>query len=105
MQEMAQWENGQWMWIFEWHRRLFQWASELVEQLRLSLGCVRLNLADDSWGWVPDNGGPFSVWSTYVSLVTDPYPAEPVGLYEVATQLHSDSREFRPPGSAAGIRF
>ncbi|MCI03461.1 hypothetical protein A2U01_0024501 [Trifolium medium] len=92
VQAMGQWESNQWMWIFEWRRRLFQWESELVEQLRLSLGCVRLNLDDDSWGWVPDNcGGVFAcIWKSDCLFVA------------VATQSHSDSQEFRLPGSATG---
>ncbi|MCI31360.1 hypothetical protein A2U01_0052572, partial [Trifolium medium] len=61
-------EGENWSWPFSWRRELFQWESDLVVQLRERLEVVRLSSEMDSWRWVPDSEGIFSVNSTYNHL-------------------------------------
>jgi hypothetical protein len=55
-------ENG---WNFIWRRRLFVWETNLLNELLLLLGPVRLSKAEDRWGWRPEKGEAFTVKSTY----------------------------------------
>ncbi|MCI03235.1 hypothetical protein A2U01_0024271, partial [Trifolium medium] len=57
--------GDRWIWSFSWRRNLFQWEEDLVAQLLDALESVVLNMEDDTWCWVPNPEGIFSVKSTY----------------------------------------
>jgi hypothetical protein len=58
-------------WNFVWRRRLFVWETELLDELTILLDTVVLSTTADSWGWRPEEGGEFTVKSTYNTVVSN----------------------------------
>jgi hypothetical protein len=58
-------------WCFTWRRNLFQWELDLLGHLIEILERVTLSSFDDSWRWIPDPDGTFSVNSAYNYLVKE----------------------------------
>jgi hypothetical protein len=56
-------------WTFDWRRRLFVWEENLLDQLKERINSVVLSHESDKWGWAPNNGGDYSVKSTYWTIV------------------------------------
>jgi hypothetical protein len=52
-------------WNLIWRRNLFVWETTLLEELLLLLGPIVLSTERDDLGWRPEQGGVFSVKSTY----------------------------------------
>ncbi|MCH92386.1 putative non-LTR retroelement reverse transcriptase, partial [Trifolium medium] len=53
-------------WNLRWRRNLFQWEEEEVSHLVVLLDNVVLSIEEDSWRWVLDPEGCFSVKSSFV---------------------------------------
>jgi hypothetical protein len=63
-----------WGWlqvVFLLAKILFQWESDLLDNLLEILEPVTLSLLEDSWRWIPDLEGIFSISSAYNSLVKE----------------------------------
>jgi hypothetical protein len=61
-------------WNLVWRRRLFVWETVLLDELLLFLRAVTLSQEVDGWGWRPEQGGEYTVKSTYEvvsSLIID----------------------------------
>jgi hypothetical protein len=71
-------------WTLTWRRRLFVWENNLLEEFMLLLNPVSMSLQEDQWVWRPDDGGNFSVKSTY-ELVSNMLNMEPAISPEEAT--------------------
>ncbi|MCI27325.1 putative non-LTR retroelement reverse transcriptase, partial [Trifolium medium] len=54
------------VWNLQWRRNLFQWEEDEVSHLVVLLDNVVLSNEEDSWRWVLDPEGCFSVKSTFV---------------------------------------
>jgi hypothetical protein len=66
--------NGISNWKLIWRRRLFVWETALLDELLLLLRAVTLSQEADGWGWRPEQGGEYTVKSTYdfvSSLIID----------------------------------
>jgi hypothetical protein len=55
-------------WHFNWRRNPFHWEEDLVLRLQEIVERVVFTLEDDSWIWLPDDEGIFSVKSSYKLL-------------------------------------
>lgn len=55
-------------WNLTWRRQPFLWESNLINNLLAFLEGVTLGNEVDKWAWLPDDGGIFSVKSTYMVL-------------------------------------
>jgi hypothetical protein len=71
-------------WTLTWRQRLFVWENNLLEEFMLLLNPVSMSLQEDQWVWRPDDGGNFSVKSTY-ELVSNMLNMEPAISPEEAT--------------------
>jgi hypothetical protein len=58
-------------WNFIWRRNLFMWEEELVTRLREIVESAVFSLGSDSWNWLPDSEGIFSVKSSYILLSSE----------------------------------
>ncbi|WJX67033.1 hypothetical protein P8452_51532 [Trifolium repens] len=56
-------------WNLSWRRNLFVWETTLLEELMVLLGPIVLSTERDDWGWRPEQGGGFTVNSTYSLVV------------------------------------
>jgi hypothetical protein len=74
--------DGEFIWNFEWRRRLFVWEENLVDQLKEALALVVLSDDRDSWVWVPNNSGAFSVKYTYWSIINLFIPQDLIAINE-----------------------
>ncbi|KAK2446021.1 hypothetical protein QL285_016880 [Trifolium repens] len=63
-------------WSFSWRRSLFQWELDLVNHLEEILTPIVLKPEEDSWRWIPDSDGAFSVNSAYNFLVGELHSLE-----------------------------
>ncbi|GAU49886.1 hypothetical protein TSUD_408250 [Trifolium subterraneum] len=68
VQEMGEWENGQWVWDLVWRRELFVWEVALFEDLLGTLNSYHISDPHDTWVWKHDATGTFSVKSAYTVL-------------------------------------
>jgi hypothetical protein len=75
-------ENGRTSWQFVWRRRLFVWEENLVTDLKEVVNSVVLTEESDRWGWSYNDGGEFTVKSTYWSVLNLFVPLEPIGAIE-----------------------
>jgi hypothetical protein len=66
--EMWGGSRGGWRWNFEWRRELFVWEGDLFHNLIERLEGVILGDSPDCWVWKPEEGGGFSVKSSYIIL-------------------------------------
>jgi hypothetical protein len=57
--------DGSINWNFVWRRQPFLWEQNLIANLLALLEGFTLGMANDIWWWTPDEGGIFSVSSTY----------------------------------------
>jgi hypothetical protein len=82
-------DEGSWSWSFSWRQNLFQWEEDRVIPLKNVLVSVSLSLEDDSWRWLPDEEGMFSVKSAYKRLLEDSELEDDVdgALIQVLTQI------------------
>ncbi|KAL5172125.1 hypothetical protein HKD37_16G044943 [Glycine soja] len=56
------WVGDTWMWDFKWRRRWFEWETFLVTTINHMLANVRIQKQGrDSWWWLDDNTGIYSV--------------------------------------------
>jgi len=55
-------------WNFSWRRRLFVWEEELINNLMLDIQGFDRAPGEDEWVWKLEDGGRFSVSSTYKKL-------------------------------------
>lgn len=55
-------------WNLDWRREPFLWEQNLITNLLALLDGFVLGSADDKWWWMPDDGGTFSVRSSYRAL-------------------------------------
>jgi hypothetical protein len=53
-------------WELNWRRRLFVWENNLLNDFMILLDNVTRSTEEDRWEWRPENGGVFSVKSTYL---------------------------------------
>ncbi|MCI21777.1 hypothetical protein A2U01_0042947, partial [Trifolium medium] len=75
-------DRGMRNWNMGWRRNLFVWEENLLNELLSMINDVVLSNEDDEWGWGPENGGAFTVNSTYCFLdsMTDvDYPLDLIG--------------------------
>lgn len=60
--ERVFWVGDTWMWDFKWRRRWFEWETFLVTTINHMLANVRIQKQGrDSWWWLDDNTGIYSV--------------------------------------------
>jgi len=52
-------------WNFDWRREPFLWEQNLITNLLALLDGFALGTFNDKWRWMPDDGGAFSVRSSY----------------------------------------
>jgi hypothetical protein len=52
-------------WNFGWRREPFLWEQNLIANLLALLEGFALGVENDKWWWTPDDGGTFSVSSSY----------------------------------------
>ncbi|XP_019429431.1 PREDICTED: uncharacterized protein LOC109337026 [Lupinus angustifolius] len=66
---LGAWNNGVWSWILRWRRNLFSWEMKNLEELLRQLhGIVPKQHSDDSWNWIHDTNGKYSVRNAYQTL-------------------------------------
>jgi hypothetical protein len=57
--------NGEEGWNLRWRRRLFEWEKALLNELLAIINLIQPNEEVDDWRWKEDEGGVFTVKSTY----------------------------------------
>ncbi|GAU32685.1 hypothetical protein TSUD_145590 [Trifolium subterraneum] len=66
--DMGSWVEGQWIWVFRWRRDLFVWELNLLESLHEILNHSTISTVEDSWFWMHDPSGHYSVKSAFLAL-------------------------------------
>lgn len=70
--EKGEWQNGSWNWIWHWRRTLFQWEQTLFTELLKVLDGFCPKDENDSWRWIRDPSGSYSVHSAYAQINYNP---------------------------------
>ncbi|XP_019423066.1 PREDICTED: uncharacterized protein LOC109332537 [Lupinus angustifolius] len=69
VESLGAWSNEVWSWIIHWRRNLFVWEEEEYEGLLQFLhNSMPKQHTADSWTWIHDISGQYSVKSAYQSL-------------------------------------
>ncbi|GAU45140.1 hypothetical protein TSUD_131390 [Trifolium subterraneum] len=82
VRELVSVEGESYNWTFTWWRRLFLWEEDRVSQLLTSLTNVKLSNEEDTWRWMLDAEGSFSVKSAYNSLLKEIVTGTNLSLFE-----------------------
>jgi hypothetical protein len=75
-------ELGIMNWNLLWRRRLFVWEENLVYDLLEAISTVVLSNELDRWGWSFNDGGEFTVKSTYGAVLSLFVSLDPIGLVD-----------------------
>ncbi|XP_019433895.1 PREDICTED: uncharacterized protein LOC109340629 [Lupinus angustifolius] len=69
VESLGAWSNGVWSWSIHWRMNLFVWEEEEYEGLlRFLHNSMPKQHTADSWTWIHDISGQYSVRSAYQSL-------------------------------------
>jgi hypothetical protein len=69
-------------WNFGWRREPFLWKQNLIDNVLALLNGFTLGTVNDKWWWTPDDGGFFSVSSSYRVLESIVLLDDGVGVLE-----------------------
>ncbi|XP_039687072.1 uncharacterized protein [Medicago truncatula] len=79
-------DSERWGEVWRWRRRLWQWEEELLDECRALLLDVSLNPnVSDSWVWLPDPSGGYTVRGAYSLLISQ---VPPVADYDLDLVWH-----------------
>ncbi|XP_024636621.2 uncharacterized protein [Medicago truncatula] len=68
-------DSERWGEVWRWRRSLWQWEEELLDECRALLLDVSLNpIVSDSWVWLPDPSGGYTVRGAYSLLISQVPP-------------------------------
>lgn len=67
--EMGEWVDGRWEWKLKWNKELFQREVEKVDDLLRLIACfTSVANKNDSWVWIKESSGLYSVCFAYEAL-------------------------------------
>nr|KYP35451.1 hypothetical protein KK1_043519 [Cajanus cajan] len=80
---------GEWVWHLRWRRNRFEWEIPLEQQLLRQINSRIFNSSQcDSWSWVAESSGMFSVKSAYQIILAESVTIE-VLILQVPHQVES----------------
>lgn len=82
--EMGAIVNGEWVWHLRWRRHRFEWEISLEQQFLHQISSHIFNSSQcDSWNWVAESSGMFSVKSAYQTILAESITTEDHDIFKI----------------------
>nr|KYP59667.1 Putative ribonuclease H protein At1g65750 family [Cajanus cajan] len=82
--EIGAFVNGEWVWHLRWRRNRFEWEIPLEQQLLRLINSRIFNSSQcDSWSWVAESSGMFSVKSAYQIILAESVTIEDHDIFKL----------------------